>query len=390
MRAKPAAAAFLLSLLPLGTVADAQPAPANLQAEAQIQPQPAMATIINDTGEMVPELVLIPKDGGPTRTFRDIPGQADVRMPIDPAACVYSVRVTSAASGRLVERRHDFCARPALSLSYVLSAFDLSEYADIHTVSYSEIRLVPHRPHHHRTPLRPPAPVIARSAPVQPDIPAESIYTGEADEAAPYCEVLQRAAPRGECDAYTQTVQRLKNGSAGLLAPKTMQEGETRTVSLAISRGADQSADLLGAEPSQRFGTKVSGLMAARLTGDGFAVKPMSPEVQQVAAVGGQRWDWSVTAQQAQQHELVVSIYVVADAAKPDQNRILLLTKRYPVSVNVPIDRSSERWIDRATEWLKHFLNFENALWAALTAAGAVALWKLIARLRKGKAEASD
>ena len=135
--------------------------------------------------------------------------------------------------------------------------------------------------------------------------------------------------------------------------------------------------------PSQKFTTKVSGLMAARLGGDGFAVKPLGSEVQQVSAIGGQRWDWSVTALPGRQHELVVSVFVVANADDPPERRTLLLTKRYPVEVKVPIGRCSEDWMDRATEWLKHLLSLENALWAVLSAGLAVALWKVIGKWRR-------
>jgi hypothetical protein len=176
----------------------------------------------------------------------------------------------------------------------------------------------------------------------------------------------------------------MPQGSAGLIAPTAMQEGETETVSLAINRGADQSANLLGAEPSARFSTKVSGVMAAQLSGDGFDIKPPTPEVQDVSAVGGQRWDWAVTALHAPVHNLTVSVYVEADASDP-ANRTLLLARRYPVAVRISLWARTERFMDAATTWLGHLLKLENALWAVLTAGIVVALWKAIRRRRGNK-----
>jgi len=218
----------------------------------------------------------------------------------------------------------------------------------------------------------------------QAERPVQSVPP--ADPVQP-CDVLQRLAPKSECDLYAGTLANLRSGSAGLLAPHRMQEGETRTVSLVVSRsgGQAQVADLLGAAPTQGFSTKVSGLMAARLSGDGFAIKPLTAEVQQVSAVGGQRWEWSVTALQAPRHELVVSVFVAARADDPPEKQTLLLTKRYPVEVKVSMVTKSERGMDSATEWLKHLLNLQNALWAVLTGGLAVALWKAFRIWRKKK-----
>jgi hypothetical protein len=402
MYTKPIVAAFILSFLPLlPGAAGAQPNTAAPAAETHVrarfqlhlQAQLRIVAIVNDTGRAVRALTLAPAGGGGrVQTFQNIAPGARLPVSLDPGACAYRLRASLAASSWAV-RQVDFCARASVRLSELLPPNAPGATAarpgpqlrppppplpppppPAETVRYEESAPA----HRHRTIPRDIVPTPVGAAPAQASPPATTTAAPPAAEGSPYCEVLQRPAPRSECDVYTLTVQRLRSGSAGLLAPKMMLEGETRTVSLAVSRGADRSADLLGAEPSQRFSTRVSGLMAARLVGDGFSVKDQTPEVQQVSAVGGQRWDWSVTALQARRHELVVSVYVVANADDPPEKRTLLLTRRYPVNVKVPIAQRSERGIDVATEWLKHLLSFENALWAVLTAGIAVALWKLI------------
>ena len=100
--------------------------------------------------------------------------------------------------------------------------------------------------------------------------------------------------------------------------------------------------------------------------------------------MGGLAADLVAVALQARRHVLILSVYVVANPNDPAQDRPLLLTRRYPVAVKVSILTQSERDMDAATEWLKHLLSFENALWAVLTAGLTVALWKLVRR-RLGK-----
>ncbi|HEX5183104.1 MAG TPA: hypothetical protein VFW19_08130 [Allosphingosinicella sp.] len=407
MRAGPIAAAFILSFLSLHSgAAGARPVKIVGPATVRLQVRPRIPSAIviqNDTGRAARLLELAPAaGGGGSRTFQNVASGVSLGVSLAPAGgCAYRLRVVLADSSA-AERQVDFCAGASIRLSQLLAPRILSRPGETFA------RPGPHSPPPRLLPSPPPSNpdlVVARSHRVEQAHLAESAAIPPsrpqaggpnpaaaavpAQDGTPFCEVLQRPAAKGDCDAYTQMEQRMQNGSAGLLAPKSMQEGETRTVSLAISRGDDQSENLLGRKPSQSFTTKVSGLMAAKLEGDGFTVKPLSADVQQVSAIGGQRWDWNVTALQARRHVLILSIYVVANPNDPAEARPLLLTRRYPVTVKVPMLEQSERGMDAATEWLKHLLSFENALWAVLTAGIAVALWKAIRRrIRKKRGRA--
>lgn len=152
------------------------------------------------------------------------------------------------------------------------------------------------------------------------------------------CDATGKMEAKSVCDEITAIWNSAKNGKAGVRYPATMVRGETRTVSFAISRaraGDSSVSDILGAPPTDAETTlKVSGQMGAQLVGDGFTIDPPGMVVKGVG-LGGNAWEWKITALKAPHHSLKVSAFMIVDAPDGSRRETELRSKDIPIRVNV-------------------------------------------------------
>jgi hypothetical protein len=388
-----------------------------LQPFAGIEPVRTV-TILNDTHDTLVAVELFEQGGARPAAFPQLPPGQSIRIDTPRAtSCPFQIRLRR--GGRAISTSADLCRATAFRLSALLAPPRPSPavlrsqalWAPLRWRAPSPPRSTLHAKQGHKAAPTPPPPppgldttqnsaahlpeggnkaaenssAPAVGSPLAPARPAGHAVGDSRGE--PFCRVLQRPAAPDECAQSESIVQNAEHGRAGIAAPKEMQEGETATVSFAVTREKNRAVStVLGTAPTQTPDVSLSGVMAARLSGDGFRIEATTPEMQQVGAIGGQRWDWKVTALPAPRHNLTLSVYVAAREDDPPAKQSVLLAQEIPIAVKVSAFAASERGMDAASEWLGHVLKLENAVWAVLTAGLAVALWKLLERWRgRGK-----
>ena len=189
------------------------------------------------------------------------------------------------------------------------------------------------------------------------------VDSGDPDEVI-YCELLRDRSTRAQCDYLQLVWSKLEVGTGGVDVPDSIVRGESGTVSFAISRSADLSStkmeDVLGAKADQQVRLKIGRRMAAQLQGDGFTIAPTGLQQRDLFVGDAARWDWQVTPDKARRYRLLLSAYVVVQAADGSSKESLLKTLELPLSVKVTWGQrigdlmdDSEAWLTRGTNWIK-------------------------------------
>lgn len=168
-----------------------------------------------------------------------------------------------------------------------------------------------------------------------------------------WCEVLQDEATPDECDRYGAAVEHLRKGAAALNPPKSMEEGETRQVHFAISRGSTSPLGMVPGpiEQKRALQIKVGRRMAAELQGDGIFVKPLSSTVQDLGAAETATWTWEIKALPAKQHSLQLTTYVEIPDESGTLERAWAKTDSYDVTVDVGWSEHLSRTLSGAITW---------------------------------------
>src|SRR5262245_50027841 len=165
---------------------------------------------------------------------------------------------------------------------------------------------------------------------------------------------------------FRRALEQLPKGKIVLDAPKAMKVGDTRAVYANVgvnvpiellrghSRPTDQSHEAL---------LSVSSVMAATLTGPGFAITPTTPEQQGVAEGFPTVWSWNVEAKHEGEQELEATLYVLM----PTRQRIDSYTHKIGVSVKA---QSWGEWLKSSKEEVEAVhviaITFGSALMAVL------------------------
>ncbi len=203
-----------------------------------------------------------------------------------------------------------------------------------------------------------------------------------------WCPVLNDHVSRSSCDRAVEFAKNLGVGEAGIDAPKTMDVGEERVVSLAVTPppdtlppGAQNVAQVLGNEAAMASPVRTSRRMAAVLEGEGFVVSPANRVQRDLGINGGTTWRWKVQALPSSRHELHVSLYAVMldDADRPTDTLIRVMHN----TVEVKTD-----WLAQLKSGIAESTGVTSGLAQLATAlAGLVAavwgIWIALAKFRK-------
>lgn len=186
-----------------------------------------------------------------------------------------------------------------------------------------------------------------------------------------YCDVLRDEATGAQCDYYTKIWSKLEVGSGGVEFPPSIVRDETATISFAITRDPTDAPldDVLGSAPDRRVTLKIGRFMAAQLQGDGFRIDPAGLQQRDLFVGNATRWDWRVTPVKARNHRLLLSAYVVVEAADGSRKESLLKTLELPLAVDVTWGQrlgdvldDSQAWLTKGTNWLRALTVFLVAL----------------------------
>ena len=241
-----------------------------------------------------------------------------------------------------------------------------------------------------------------------------------------FCAEVQRRLSQQDCDDLTTVAAAARDGVAAFNVPP-MERGIATTLQLAISFAppeaelsaveADNSADAAVGDPDDASGAADQGstdqgsssggpspdnqpvagvsnpetpedivarlpgevesykpivgrFMRASLIGEGFEIKPLSEESQEVFKSGSTTWEWAVTPLKAEQH--VLTLKTVVEGVTAEGKRFALRSTTRTRNVDVGLN-----WIDRTRDYINDTPDWIKAITAII-----VALTALIAAIK--------
>jgi hypothetical protein len=256
-----------------------------------------------------------------------------------------------------------------------------------------------------------------------------------------FCPEVQRRLSQQDCDDLTTVAAAARDGVAAFNVPP-MERGKATTLQLAISFAppeaepsaveADNSADAAAGDPDDASGAADQGstdqgslsggvspdnepvagssnperpedivarlpgevesykpvvgrFMRASLIGEGFDIKPLSEESQEVFSNGSTTWEWAVTPLKADQH--VLTLKTVVEGVTAEGKRFALRSTTRTRNVDVGLN-----WIDRVRDYLNDTPDWIKAITAVVAAITALiaAIKGLRALFRKPKNDPAE
>ena len=143
-------------------------------------------------------------------------------------------------------------------------------------------------------------------------------------------------------------------GNIAFDAPSTMRFGQVQTVELVLSPSLSAPAlqsqlnEQVGAESAQ---VQISNRMEAKLTGIGFTIEALSPDLQAVTTQQVTRWQWEVTPTGRGQKKLHLSLSAHIAAAGSDAPLVVRTFDR-DIDVNVTVGQRVTSFLQTNWTWL--------------------------------------
>lgn len=171
-------------------------------------------------------------------------------------------------------------------------------------------------------------------------------------------------------------------------APQEMAVSEPQTIALVIDTTGqtDFSAELMTLPGVQVEGeTPISLVMEAEIVGPAFQITPSGRQRRELSELNPTRWDWEVTPTRGGQHQLEVSLYVLASEGGESIGEEKALAERRIITVTVsPLNRVTA-FIAKVDPILAFFVAIGGAIAAVLAWFG-IKSWRDVS----GKEEAED
>ncbi len=192
-----------------------------------------------------------------------------------------------------------------------------------------------------------PADSVATTASVEPVVVSEPATPpprptpkfSKVMKPAPSCDGL---AVSGAClgqDFFSQ----LQTADYAFNAPSEMQASEPQTIALVLDTtgSTNFTTELNALSGTQVQGTTPTSLvMEAEIVGPAFDISPPGRQRRTLSKLNPTRWDWSVTPTRGGQHQLEVSLYVIATKDGKSIGEEKALADRQIITVDVsPLQR---------------------------------------------------
>jgi hypothetical protein len=174
--------------------------------------------------------------------------------------------------------------------------------------------------------------------------------------------------PPSSVELVDQSVRQLDWGNIAFNAPSSMRYAQPQDVELLLSPTlsvADLEAQLqqkVGAEAAR---LQISNRMEAQLTGRGFAIEALTPDLQAVTSQQITRWKWEVTPKEHGPQTLHLALSAHIDVAGRDAPLVARTFDR-DIQVDITIPQRVSGFIQKNWQWL----------WAAIVVPIAGYLWK--------------
>jgi hypothetical protein len=174
--------------------------------------------------------------------------------------------------------------------------------------------------------------------------------------------------PSTSVELVDQSLRELNWGNIVFNASSIMKYAQPQSVELLLSPSlsvADLQAQLkqkVGAESTQ---VRVSNRMEAQLTGRGFAIEALTPDLQAIASQQVTRWKWEVTPTEHGRQTLHLALSAQIDVAGRDAPLVVRTFDR-DIQVDITFPQRAFGFIEKNWQWL----------WAAIFVPIVGYLWK--------------
>lgn len=121
-------------------------------------------------------------------------------------------------------------------------------------------------------------------------------------------------------------------------APQEMALAKPQTIALVIDTTGetDFEAELMALPGDRVQGeTPVTLIMEAEIVGPAFAITPTGRQRRELSQLNPTRWDWEISPKRSGQHQLEVSLYVIATSAGESLGEEKALAERKVINVTV-------------------------------------------------------
>lgn len=177
-----------------------------------------------------------------------------------------------------------------------------------------------------------------------------------------------RPPPPSSVERVDQILRELNWGNIAFNASATMRYAQPQPVELLLSPSlsvADLQARLqqkVGAESAR---IRVSNRMEAQLTGRGFTIQALTPDLQAVTSQQITRWKWEATPTEHGRQTLHLALSARIDVAGRDAPLVVRTFDR-EIQVDITLPQRVSGFIQKNWQWL----------WAAIVVPIAGYLWK--------------
>lgn len=148
-------------------------------------------------------------------------------------------------------------------------------------------------------------------------------------------------------------------------APKSLRLGEPQEIELLLSM-KDPIADLKDKvnEAGERIGAviRISDRMEAHLTGSGFKIEAVTPEVQSVSSSDITAWKWDVEATETGRQRLHLTLNAILDVRGTSSERTVRTFER-TVAIDVSLSARMITFVQDNWQWLWTAILFPVAAW---------------------------
>jgi hypothetical protein len=183
--------------------------------------------------------------------------------------------------------------------------------------------------------------------------------------------------PSTSVSVVDEAVRGLHWGSVAFGAPPTMQYRTPVIAELLLSPSlpvAELEAQLRASAPADSARIQISNRMEAQLTGEGFSVRTLTPDLQAVRSAEPTRWRWEVVPTEHGIRSLHVTLSATLNINGSDAP-IVVRTYDRDVKITITVSQRLSSFIQANWQWL----------WAAVLVPVGGYLWNL-RRKRQGSA----
>jgi hypothetical protein len=174
--------------------------------------------------------------------------------------------------------------------------------------------------------------------------------------------------PASSVSLVDKILRELNWGNIAFTVPSTMRYKHPQLVELVLS--SSLSIAQLQAQLEQKEGVgsarvRISNRMEAQLTGSGFQIQALTPELQAITSEQTARWRWEVVPAEPGSHSLHLTLSALIDIAGRDTP---LVVRTYDQSIEVKIAVSQRVYGFFSNNW--------QWLWATVLVPIALYLWR--------------